>query len=105
MLLDLQVVVLYLFKLLLLASKVVLQTSKFVSRVSSSYELMLFKLMLLQTFIDDFGLFKLLLLGFIASSSQVDYLCYLKLLLFASKSKFHISCIASLFSKNELPSS
>ncbi|KAL3831122.1 hypothetical protein ACJIZ3_019924 [Penstemon smallii] len=79
------------FKLLFLASKGVLQTFKFVSRVSSTYELLLFQLKLQAFSIDDFGLFKLMLLCFIASSSQVDYLCCFKLLLFASKSKLHIS--------------
>ncbi|KAL3820287.1 hypothetical protein ACJIZ3_006192 [Penstemon smallii] len=118
--LDLQVVVLYLFKLLFLVSKVVLQTFKFVSRVSSTYELRLFQLKLqafsidctylevivLCTQVDEFGLFKLMLFGFIASSSQVDYLCYFESLLFASKSTLHIcSSNTSLFLKIELPSS
>ncbi|KAL3849255.1 hypothetical protein ACJIZ3_011137 [Penstemon smallii] len=86
------------FKLLFLASKMVLQTFKFLSRV--------FQLMNFCSSIEDFGLFKLMLLGFIDSSSQVDYLCYFESLLFASKSTLHIcSSNASFFSKSELPSS
>ncbi|KAL3834176.1 hypothetical protein ACJIZ3_008912 [Penstemon smallii] len=79
------------FKLLFLASEVLLQTFKFVSPVSSTYKLMLFQLKLQAFSIDDFGLFKLMLLCFIASSFQVDYLCCFELLLFASKSTLHNS--------------
>ncbi|KAL3831064.1 hypothetical protein ACJIZ3_019866 [Penstemon smallii] len=89
MLLDLQVLIVYLFKLLVLASKVALQTFKCASHVFSSYELMFSQLKLQAFSIDDFGLFKLIII--IASSSQVNYLCCFELLLFASKSTLHFS--------------